>query len=98
MDIMEVVTTMGEGNPGGLTVVVKLMETDKELGFLDVLSLDDMNIRGSQIWVGFKDFAGEDIEVFRQAIRDRNPDMISKINDEMFGFTEKAVGYGASSR
>ena len=42
---------MSEGNPGGLNVLMGLMDRDP----LVFLALDDMNIRGTQIWIGYKD-------------------------------------------
>jgi tryptophanyl-tRNA synthetase len=78
---MDMAIKMGEGNPGGITVLVNLLKTKD--GVLDILHLDDMNIRGSQIWVGYKYFCGEDLNAFVKAIRERNRDMIDAINQQM---------------
>ena len=40
-------------------------------GIFDILSLDDMNMRGSQIWVAYKDHCGQDIEKFIACIKER---------------------------
>jgi hypothetical protein len=79
--IKETLFLFGEGNPGGLCVLMELMQ-DKERGFIDVLSLDDMNIRGTQIWIGYKGHCNEDLEVFRKAIRERSREMVDTINEE----------------
>ncbi|KKM25240.1 hypothetical protein LCGC14_1597050 [marine sediment metagenome] len=59
-----------------------------------IASLDDMNIRGSQIWIGYKDHCGEKIQNFIQCIQDRCPDMVNTINAEYL--EEQAVTDGAS--
>jgi len=93
---------MSEGNPGAITVLMELIGRDDPLAFMTILDLDDMNMRGSQIWVGFKDYCGEDIEKFAQCVRNRNPDMVEVVNSECFnpefgdGYGEKAVTAGAS--
>lgn len=63
-----------------------------------ILNLDDMNIRGSQIWLGYKDHCGQDLEVFKKAIDDRDPKMIELINHHgMLGnHPHRAVHGGAS--
>jgi len=68
-----------------------------------LLSLDDMNMRGSQIWVGYKGHCGEDIEKFVQCINDRDSNMVEVVNKECYhpeieydGYDEKAVTNGAS--
>jgi hypothetical protein len=81
---MDLLVQMSEGNPGGATVLGQILtNTEGSKGLLKVLSLDDMNIRGSQIWVGYKDHCKEDIDVFMKCIDDRDPAMIKTINDQM---------------
>jgi len=76
----DVLVTLSEGNPGALRVLMQLLA--REGGSLDLLHLDDMNIRGTQVWVAFKDFAKEDLDTFVTAIRKRDPEMIRVVNDE----------------
>lgn len=95
MSTQEVVATMSEGNPGGLRVLMDILKADPKEGVFDILSLDDMNIRGPQIWVGFKDYCDEDLEKFRKAIKARDPNMVRTINRECHGL-EPAVTSGAS--
>lgn len=76
--VADVVVKMAKGNPGAIRVCVELLK--RENGLFLVLDLDDMGIRGSSIWLGYKDFAKEDIEVFAKACRDRDPEMIRIIN------------------
>lgn len=94
---MEMIVTMSEGNPGAMSVLMKLFSSEPH-GFIFGLHLDDMNIRGPQIWLGFKDFAGEDLEKFKQALKDRSKEMVDLINKEylLSGEKEMAVTSGAS--
>lgn len=94
----EMIATMSEGNPGALSVLAQLAEDGEDNGFMKMLGLDDMNIRGQQIWVGYKDHCKEDLETFKQAIHVRDEDMVHTINQNCMypGFTEEAVASGAS--
>lgn len=96
----DVVMKMAEGNPGAISVLTQLLNSDDPAALMLLLDLDDMNIRGSQIWVGYKDHCGEDLEKFTQAIRDRDRAMVDAINAECWrikdGYREQAVTGGAS--
>ncbi len=90
---LDLVTKMSEGNPGALSVLMDMVTSGHTLV---ILSLDDMNIRGSQIWVGWKDhffknWKGEEkptkedqMAAFIEAITDRDPAMVETINNECF--------------
>ena len=92
--IKETVVIMSEGNPGGLRILMELLDKDPIL----ILGLDDMNIRGWRIWCGFKDCCGSDIHKFAECIKNRDPEMVDKINQslEMTNQSERAVIGGAS--
>ncbi len=64
-----------------MRVVMELLEACPD-GILCLLDADDMGLKGPAIWIGFKDFAGEDLVKFRQALRERSPEMISVIRAE----------------
>ncbi len=83
-DTLDALVKMSEGNIGAITVLMQLVERDDPAKLMVILDLDDMNIRGSQIWVGFKDACGEDIEAFTTAIKNRDPLMIDKINEQCY--------------
>ena len=97
MSWTDVVVTLSEGNPGAATVLAQIIKDDPVAGIHLCLHLDDMNMRGPQIWVGFKDHCGQDIEKFKTAIVDRDYAMVVTINRECGG-EEKAVISGGSSR
>lgn len=65
--MMDVMVKMADGNPGAITVLMDLMrvvptvDPASALGWLGpILLLDDENIRGSNIWVLYKDICGSD--------------------------------------
>lgn len=78
-DMRDTLIQMSEGNPGAVSVLVQLIKDDP-MGFIDVLNLDDMGMRGSQIWIAYKDHCKEDIGAFRKALRDRDPAMVATVN------------------
>lgn len=79
-DTKQVLVLLAEGNPGALRVLMELLQMDG--GLFSILHLDDMNIRGTQIWVAFKDFAKEDMARFVEAIRKRDPELVRVVNEE----------------
>ncbi len=96
MNMIDLLILMSEGNPGAASVLAQLAK--REDGFIRILSLDDMNIRGSQIWVGYKDVCGSDIDKFIRAIKNRDTEMIDHINEKgiLGNHEHKAVKSGAS--
>ena len=93
---MDVLIKMSEGNPGGLSILAELSK--KEMGTIYLLGLDDMNIRGWQIWYGYKDYCKSNLDTFIDAIKKRDSDMVDKINEQaiMDQSPERAVTSGAS--
>ena len=72
------------------------MKSD-DAGVMLLLGLDDMNIRGSQIWEAYKYLYNEDGKKFAEAIKARDEKMVQFINEEMASVGgEKAVTGGAS--
>jgi len=66
--ITESLAKMCEGNPGALTVCMKLLKEGEKIdpqgafgGFGVVMMLDSLEIYGSRIWQLYKDVCGEDL-------------------------------------
>ena len=95
MSLMDVTVLMAEGNPGALNVLTQLIKVD---GAIWMMHLDDMNIRGTQIWIGYKDHCKQDLDQFIACIKARDPGMVKCINEEgMLGnHNFKAITQGAS--
>lgn len=81
MTTTDILVLMSEGNPGGLTVLCEMMKKDPMNMFV-ILHLDDMNMRGSQIWVGYKDYCKEDLNKFIECCKKRDKDMVNLVNKE----------------
>lgn len=77
---MDVLIKMSEGNPGAVTVLTEMIKRHPMDGLIRILDIDDMNIRGSQIWIGYKDHCGEDIEKFMACCQSRDQAMVDTIN------------------
>ena len=94
----DLVIKISEGNPGAITVISQMIN-DNPASMMNVLSLDDMNMRGSQIWVAYKDYCGESIDLFMESVKKRDTQMVEAVNIvcAKCGVNDKAVQYGASS-
>lgn len=68
-NLQEIVWKMSEGNPGALRVLMEILQ--KENGLNYILTLDDMGIYASKIWVGYKDHCGMDINKYVELIKKR---------------------------
>lgn len=90
ISVQDLFVLMAEGNPGALSVLCNMDP-------LDILTLDDMNIRGPQIWVAYKDHCNQKMDIFTKCVRERNKDMINTVNAGS-GIEEVAVVRGASWR
>lgn len=62
MSIMDIITTMSEGNPGAMMVVMEMVK-DKRL-FMDILLLDSLDIRGSQLYMLHNDCCERNTQKF----------------------------------
>lgn len=65
---LDMLCKMSEGNPGGLNVLMQLMEKGAAIdpddfmgGIGAILSLDTHDIYGSRIWVLYKDISGSNL-------------------------------------
>ena len=99
MDIFDVCVAMSEGNMGAVNVLKNVLsEKDMLEGTMFLLNLDDMNIWGSQIWVAYKDYCGEKLDLFFESVSKRDSKMVEAVNIETArsGGGPKAVTNGAS--
>jgi len=66
--LMDSIAKVAENNPGGLRVCIELVRDGGDIdpdsalgGFGNILSLDQLGIYGSRIWMLYKDACGEDL-------------------------------------
>lgn len=111
-DLRDAILTMAEGNPGAVTVLGTCLKKQGQMDFMmgTLLHLDDMNIRGAQIWIAFKDYCAhgldriahtdENLDRFIKAVKSRDSDLVDMVNQaSLKGWTGtqcKAVTQGAS--
>lgn len=68
-----------DGNPGALRVLADLAQT---LG-LEALDIVEANgLRGSDIWVAFKDWAKEDYATLWMGLAGKDPEMLAAVERE----------------
>lgn len=95
LGMFDVIYKMSDGLPDAIVGLTELMKSD-EAGFMLLLVLDDMNIRGSQIWEAYKYLYNEDGKKFAEAVKNRDEKMVQFINEELASVGgEKAVTGGA---
>lgn len=99
MTVPDLVAFLSEGNPGAINVMMMLVQSgDFASIFTQLLHMDDMNIRGCQIWIGFKEHCKGDIFAFKTCLENRDPRMVKTINDMADkNYPWKATTEGASS-
>ncbi len=72
---------MSRGNPREMTVLRRILSERGEDEFSGIVnSLRIMGFSGSDIWVGYKDYAGEDLARFIACVRERSAEMQGVIN------------------
>lgn len=92
-DAYATVTAMSEGNIGAANVCMKLLEQGIA-GFTAILDLDDMNMRGEQIWIAYKYHCGQSLSKLIELCRTRDKVMVDHVNRE---HTRNVAVIGGSS-
>ena len=68
MSMEDMLFTMSEGNPGALTCMMQMLESDP-MGILDILMFDSMGIYGSKIYMVWNDCCGRDMRKFKKTLQ-----------------------------
>ena len=94
----DILLKVGEGNPGALRVCMDIVKEGKQIdpdnivgGIGVLLSLDDMGIYGSRIWMFFKDVCGENLVGMLSVLRARQ---LGFISDTTINFAIDNYGKG----
>jgi len=80
--LMDVCIKLAQGNPGAASVCAKLLQDNPLQGFLSLLDMDDMGLKGPAIWVVYKDFAKQDLPTLIEALLSRSPALIAAVHKE----------------
>jgi len=87
---------LADGNPGALTMLLTYAgSTDPMDAMMTMLHMDDLNMRGDQIWSAFK-FADRSTEKMVELMQKRDPEMIEAVNRECAHGPGERVFSGAS--
>lgn len=60
--VEEFIWNVSQGNPGAVNVCARILQTPSPHAELALLACQDHGLRGSRLWVAYKDLCGEDIE------------------------------------
>lgn len=86
-NIKDNIVSMSDGNPGAITVLTQIVNTDPDPREL-FKTLDEMNIYGPRVWLGYKDYCSEDVDKFINCIVEQDEEMVDLINDMKMGSEE----------
>lgn len=81
---MDVMMKMSDGNPGAITVLMKILEQTPAIdpdcgeGLFTILQLDTLALYGPHIWMLYKDVCGEDITRTLAVIRGWQQGVLSR--------------------
>lgn len=78
MDMVEIIATMSEGNPGAATCMIQMFQYDFLTTMRDILWFDSMQIYGSKIYMIWNDCCKRDISKFKNTMEYLRSGKISK--------------------
>ncbi len=90
--VQDMVVKMCEGNPGALGVLLEIVN-HPDGGPLIMLRLADMNIRGAQLWVAYKDYCRRNLGMLLMRLEARDPRMVEVVNREIPDETAVVIGW-----
>lgn len=67
-EVVGILVHMADGNPGAITAIEKMFEVDFERSAEVLGTLNALGIRGSHLWVCFKDICNQDAEAFMDLV------------------------------
>ena len=81
MTIKDVIVAMCEGSPGALRALCEMLEADPAMGYVAICHLDDLEIRGSDIWLGYKDICDYNATLLTAMAIDHETGLKNKIQE-----------------
>ena len=66
MSVYDVIRVMSEGNPGAMKVIMEMLQ--EPTGFLKLLVLDSMDIRGARLYMLHNDCCGRNMKKFNRTL------------------------------
>lgn len=89
--VKEAIMTLSEGNPGSINVMCQFLHLPECAELL--MTLDEMNLRGRQIFVAYRLGSNQNMLQFIDNLKQRNQLMCDIVNDACINhrFKERAV-------
>lgn len=95
---MDMMVKMSEGNPGALTVCMRILQQTRQIdpdnaleGLGPIFALDTLNLYGSKIWMLYKDVCGEDVSRMLALLRGNQ---LGFVTDEQIQHAVENYGEG----
>ncbi len=82
-DTIDVVTKITQSNFGALMVINQFIELYPKSVLAKIIILEELNLHGPEIWIGYKDYCGQDINKFIECLDKRDMEMMAMIKKEM---------------
>lgn len=93
--VLDAIVKMSEGNPGGMNVLVELLQHGKKWHGLDgimlVLHLDKMGVYGSNLWLLYSDCCKRDINLVERVLRAHQLGIISE--EDVWNHIENSIPF-----
>jgi hypothetical protein len=88
--LMDTMVKMSKGNPGAATVLGRLMPD-----VIPILTLDQLGVYGSDIWVLFKDVCRQDLDLMTLVLESYNRGWVTKgqIKETLSGMQNPKMGH-----
>ena len=67
MKVYEMIDIMSEGNPGAMQTIIQMLQDPS--GFMDLLSLDSLDIRGTRLYMLYSDCCDRNIKKFKRTLQ-----------------------------
>ena len=77
MNMLEMIVTMSEGNPGAATCLMQMLQEDP-MAMLDILWFDSMEIYGSKIYMLWNDCCGRSMTKLKETIKYLKTGVVTK--------------------
>jgi len=79
-DIQAVMREVSEGHPGTMSLLQTMFDRGDDALRELCVNLDDMNMRGKQVWVAYSQCCDNTIDLFFKMVNERDPGMIIYVN------------------
>lgn len=98
--LRDILEKMAEENSWARWILTRILGKYGKPGIRYILIMDDMNIRGAQIFVGYKQHCLGDLQRFVECIETRDPVLVETINNEGLKgrYPHKATAHGGARK